>query len=127
MKLNQAIEKLIENPKDVYEVICEDGFRKELSVKDGYFIFKRYNSKGELLDRQLSSGGFNDNIKVADDWQKVRQPIPWQEAIQSWMDGKNVVVEVPDGTGKFCVSFLSQNSTVVLSKNVLATGKWYVK
>jgi hypothetical protein len=84
LKINEVFEKLIENPKDVYGVICEDGWRKEMSIcKDGYFTFRRYNKNGELLDTELRSGGFNGNIKHSDNWQLVRKPVDFMTAINS--------------------------------------------
>ena len=83
MKINEVFEKLIENPKDTYEVIRKDNYRKELSANDGYFIFKRYNTNGELINSDSLAGGFNNNIKVNDDWQLVRQSVDFMTAINS--------------------------------------------
>ena len=82
MKLNQAIEKLIENPTDVYECVRGDR-RFELSVSEnGYFMFRVFDGSKEI-DSKCGSGGFTGNLKVNSNWQLKRQPVDFMAAINS--------------------------------------------
>ena len=83
MKLNEVIVRLVENPKNIYEVVDKDGFRRELSVSGGWFYFKRYNSCGELINCEGVAGGFNGNINLNDDWKLKREPVDFIIAANS--------------------------------------------
>ena len=84
MKLNEAIEKLIENPTDVYE--CFLGSRYELSVSDmGFFRLRAFDGSKEI-DSRSGAGGFTGNLTVNSNWQLICKPVTFMEAVNS---GKN--------------------------------------
>jgi hypothetical protein len=83
-------------------------------------------------------GKFSGNLaNNEDDWQPVRQPVTWQEAIQSWVDGKKVVWE-EDGERrvfdrnkswaipKYQSHLLDQDGDAVTVR-MISGGKWYVE
>jgi len=82
MKINEVFEKLIENPKDVYEHISGNK-RYEFSVSYyNYFRLKAFEGDKEL-DSTLAKGGFTGNLKIDSDWQPVRKPTDFMTAANS--------------------------------------------
>lgn len=82
LKINEVFEKLIENPKDVYEIFSA-GKRHELSVTDnGYFDFKT-SCDGKELSRDVGGAWFGGNVLVDADWQLVLKPVKFMEAVNS--------------------------------------------
>lgn len=120
MKLNQAIEKLIENPKDVYE--CTLGNRYELSVsRNGFFHLIAFNGN-EKLDRNSNRGGFSGNLKVNTDWQLKRQPVCFMTAMNSGKDSKPII----EGTA--CDFRNAEYWLSVTKLNLdMVNGKWLVE
>ena len=91
---------------------------------------------GRLVDQSLGGGAFNGNVALDLDWQLVRQPVPWQEAIQAWYEGKKVVWE--DDTdrrvfrekrwlGAKHQSYLIDEEGEALTIGEIFLGKWYVE
>lgn len=98
MKFNEAIEKLIENPKDVYELFSS-GKRHELLVTDnGYFDFRTF-SNGKELCRSQSGAWFGGNISVSGDWEKVRKEVTFMEAFTAWQKGEFITIDRSDPRG----------------------------
>ena len=57
------------------------------------------------------------------DWQLVKQPVTWQEAIQAWGTGKIVSVDVGG-----CKFKLTHDDTIFgLSERMINLGTWYVE
>ncbi len=82
MKINEVFEKLIENPKDVYQ--CFLGNRFELSLSSlGYFRLNVFDGDGKAIDRTTGVGGFSGNLKPNLDWQLVRQSVDFMTAMNS--------------------------------------------
>ena len=97
MKLWEVIKELTEDPKKKFEakLLESKDLRAYMMVVTGfsrYFKFEVFDGK-RLIDQSLVGGGFNGNVALNLDWQLVRQPVTWQEAIQAWMDGKKVAWE----------------------------------
>ena len=120
MKLWEAMKLLEENPTDVYEASLNDGWKVMVTVKQGfdrYYNFEVFNGK------RVIDGAFDGNIALGLDWQLVRQPVTWQEAIEAWVDGKIVSVEV--GGCKFKLTH--DDSIFGLSERMINLGTWYVE
>lgn len=66
------------------------------------------------------------------EWKIIQEPVPWQEAIQAWLDGKNVYYyfnSVKQYLSKD-ISYLEVLSVFGkrgLSKDELKVGKWYIE
>jgi hypothetical protein len=57
-----------------------------------------------------------------EEWELIREYIPWQEALQAWIDGKEVVRELSPTS---CI--FSKNNSFAVSRHELIEGKWYIK
>jgi len=100
MNLGEMFKMLQENKKLKFEAIhpkYKDKF--EFSVVNGFLKFKRWSPMGELID-DPNFNCINGNIQMDYDWQLVRQPVPWQEAIQAWLDGKEIEICECAGCGE---------------------------
>jgi hypothetical protein len=65
-----------------------------------------------------------ETIKM--DWQLVRTPVTWQEAIQAWVDGKTVKCYYPENE-KGIISKTFYPSCIGPTREVLLTGTWYIE
>ena len=127
MKLWEAIKELTEDPTKVFESkVDERGWRSELLIETGcsrYFRFNTYDGSERLIDQSCSGGAFNGNVALNGDWQLVRDPITWQEAIRAWSVGKIVSVEVGG-----CVYRLTHDDSIFgLSQRMITLGEWYLE
>ena len=93
MKLNQAIEKLIENPTDVYEFSTELR-RYELSTSEGFFEFKSYDGKGNEIPSSCAGGVISANIRLKSEWQLKRQATDFMAAINSSKKIRPIIKDV---------------------------------
>ena len=141
MKYSEAIKLLEENPNNVVMAQCAvmGGWIVRMSVVRGisrYFHFEVLDG-GKVIDESSCAGGFNGNVALDLDWQLVRQPVTWQEAIQAWVDGKKVVWEEDAERRVFDRSngWLSPMNQVhlidqdgnALTVGMILRGKWYVE
>lgn len=90
MKLWEVLKALEENPKKRFECSLSSGFKALMSTSDGYFDLKIFDCYGKLISQEKKGGAFNENIRVNNDWQEVKQPVPWQKAIEAWANGGKV-------------------------------------
>ena len=127
MKLYEAMELLDENPSWKFE--CQDRGRKWLlyarvGALTGLVFYNLdcWDSDGELMTG-TAFGSLHGNLTTSDNWQLVRQPVSWQEAIEAWGAGEIVSVEV--GSCKFK---LTHDDTIFgLSERMINLGTWYVE
>jgi hypothetical protein len=127
MKLWEVMKLLEENPTDVYEAKMNESWRVRMTVKDGfggYYYFEVFNSK-RLIDQSRGGGAFNGNVALSLDWQLVRQPVTWQEAIQAWADGKVVYVENKAGGRVYRCG--GEGEKMYLLQSEVKNGTWYVE
>ena len=127
MKLWEVIKELTEHPHQVFEsdLLESKGWKARMKVERGasrYFCFEVFDGE-RLIDQSLNGGAFNGNVSMDLDWQLVRQPVTWQEAIQAWVDGKKVSYSYM-GYDK---RFLFENSNIMMSVERIKNADWYVE
>jgi hypothetical protein len=129
MKTWEMIKMLEENPKLKFKNIRfmnGDKIENFLSIGCyGYFTAKVFRN-GELMDETKPSFGFFGNFKPDDDWQLVRTPVTWQEALQAWVDGKTVKCEYPGKHGGLIISTFCSTCRGP-NREALITGTWYIE
>ena len=130
MEYWEVVKELKEDAKKKFEAKLEStGWTVRMSVDtrlSRYFMFEVFNG-ARLIDQSCNGGAFNGNVALDLDWQLVRQPVTWQEAIQAWMEGNRVTVEYElfGGIVKHGNSPFGENISV--NRNELIQGKWYVE
>ena len=118
MKYWEVVKNLTENSA-LIGVAVIDSIRYELYVNDsGTLESKTYYLKVGTNGTSIGKAG---NIDF-DGWEIVRQPIPWQEAIQAWADGKRVTLKLDRCEYAFC-GFSDQANTM----RAINSGIWYVE
>lgn len=90
MKLSEVIEALERNPKKRFECSLIGGHKGYMYTKDDYYRLDIHDDDGFLIYQQRGGGAFNDKIHINIDWQEVKQPVTWQEAIEAWANGKTI-------------------------------------
>lgn len=125
MKLWKAMKLLDENPTDVYVAeLASIGWTVRMTVEDelrGYYHFEVFNGK-RLIDQSLGGGAFNGNVALNLDWQLVRQPVPWHEAVTAWACGNKVRVELDGGKYMF-----QGFGGLAIARHAINEGTWYVE
>ena len=129
MKLWEVIKELTEDPTKKFEakLLESKDLMAYMRVDTGfsrYFKFEVFDGK-RLIDQSLNGGAFNGNVALDLDWQLVRHPVTWQEAIQAWADGK--VVYVKNKAGGRVFRHGGEGETMHLLQSEIATGIWYVE
>lgn len=141
MKLWEVIKELTDDPTKRFErkerfkhwVMGTDVVGGAIRGSTYYFMLDcdgedSYGDAGEF------SGNFANN---EDDWQLVRQPVTWQEAIQAWADGKKVVWEEDTDrrvfdrnkgwlSTKHQAQMIDQDGDAV-SVRMISGGAWYME
>ena len=126
MKTSEVIEALERNPWKRFECNLFSGFKALMSTRDGYFDLKIFNCNGELISQEKKGGAFNENIRVNKDWQEVKQPVTWQEAIEAWANGKRIKYENEHGCLTYSGNTL-KDEIGPLASYQLTTGTWYIE
>ena len=94
----------------------------EIKNVDGWFKFDVIDVDGNKRNHLMPTGAFNDNAKVNLDWQLVRQPIPWHEAVAAWACGSKVTIAL---SGE---EYIFQGFTEpAYAKHAINEGAWYVE
>ena len=126
MKLWEVIKALTEDPTKKFEAkLASEDWTACMRVDDvfqRYFMFEVYDGE-RPVGQSLDGGAFNFNVTLDLDWQLVRQPVTWQEAIQAWGAGRIVSVEV--GGCKYKLTH--DDSIFGLSERMINLGTWYVE
>ena len=109
MKTSEMIAMLEKNPK--------------LKFISNYGYTVAVDTKNELITDR-------DNYLIVNlkrDWQLVREPVTWQEALQAWVDGKTIKCEYPPNDMKLIsTTFFPKNLTSTPTREALITGTWYI-
>lgn len=112
MKLWEVLKALDENPEKEFKcggvrLICEFGTYRFTNVT--------------TQERAFYMGADND-------WQEVKQPVTWQEAIEAWTNGKTIRCE----DGGFDCLFSGGKSVLTdsvgpIDKYQITKGTWYIE
>ena len=129
MKLWEVIKELTEDPTKRFErkdqwkhwVMRTDVVGGAISGGTYYFML---DCHGE--DIYGDACGFHGNLtNNEDDWQLVRQPVTWQEAIQAWAEGKKkVLVSTPFGLES---QEVKKSRGSIITEYEITNGTWYVE
>lgn len=111
MKLWEVLKALDENPKK---------------------RFKSVNYNQEEIIISMGADCYDLPFRVIDsdrDWQEVKQPVTWQEAIQAWADGDTVKCVLGKSESVFFgekIAFRNQDASVI-DKVQIREGTWYIE
>ena len=126
MKLWEAMKLLEEDPTMKFEY--KDDRKKWLLYTDVgelnglvFYMLDCWDNNGELMTGTVF-GSLDGNLTTSDNWQLVREPVTWQEAIQAWVDGKEVSYSYKDGD----IWFPFEDPNTMLSVEKIKIAKWYV-
>ena len=125
MKLWEVIKELTEDPTKRFKAkMASEGWTAQMSVSTGpsrYFKFAVFNG-ARLIDQSHNGGAFNGNVALDLDWQLVRQPVTWEEAIKAWADGNNLKICFADN-----VYTVRGGEPMRIDKNDITSGTWYLE
>lgn len=128
MKLYQAMKLLDEDSTRKFE--CQDRGKKwllytEVGTITGlvYYQLDCWDNNGELKTG-TAFGSLHGNLTTSDNWQLVRQPVSWQEAIQAWADGKKVSYSYKGYDKRY--GFEHPNA-MLLTTEKIKHAEWYVE
>ena len=119
MKLWEVVKELTEDPTKVFENNSDD-YNERLWSDDG---FPNYSIK--FRGKDMEDGSFSENAELGSNgWQLVLKPVPWQEGVQAWVDGKTVTVSTPFGFESIEAK-KSRGSSI--TEYEITKGIWYVE
>ena len=129
MKLSEAMRLLEEDPTRKFEYL---GDEKEwlLYANVGgltglvFYMLDCWDNNGELMTG-TAFGSLHGNLTTSNNWQLVREPVTWQEAIQAWADGKVVYVE--NKAGGRVYRHGGEGEKMYLLQSEITSGAWYVE
>ena len=104
MKLWEVIKEIENGSTKTYEATTAHGKIKIHKTEKGYLWLPRY-------------------LRLDYDWQPIPQTVTWQEALQAWADGENVVLNC----GETENYLLGSHNYLQVSKEQIANGIWYVE
>ena len=118
MKLWEVIKALTEDPTKKFE-LSDRGIRERIG-SDGSYLCYSMISQGMVSD----GAALEDNVDVNNNnWQLVRQPVTWQEAIQAWADGKKISFSYMGYDNRFDF----EDSNYMMSVDKIKKAEWYVE
>ncbi len=113
---------------EMYKIATENTkamFKRLLLSNDDIYHF---NDKGQL--RVFDKDYYYPSIKIDEDWELVPREVTWQEAIQAWLNGKDISIEYGGGTfiQKYACRFgVLENQFDGFGAKLFTDGKWYIK
>lgn len=111
MKLWEVLKELEENPMKVFE---HESLDQRAFVSGGLIIEEGQHRK----------------LIYMNDWQEVKQPVTWQEAIEAWADGKKIRCVIGKAEYIFGRSpyreFQDQNDYGLAPEHI-TKGTWYIE
>lgn len=111
MKLWEALKELEENPKKVFK--SNNGFGE---------VTLGYSNGIEFIGVQKTKNGtFLSELR---DWQEVKQPVTWQEAIEAWANGKKIRCKCEGGETFYRPS---KESSACFTAKLITHGTWYIE
>jgi len=123
MKLWEVIKALEENSKKVFEVEGSPSHRIGFSDEGTLSWLNPYGE--DNCDFSIATYDNNkygsDNIHT--DWQEVKQPVPWQEAIEAWKDGKTIYSYNPQNHN----SYPKDKQILTICSEEIANFEWYIE
>ena len=125
MRTWEMIKVLAENPKLQFEngihvVKISDSTKKVVWVQD--------DGDEDSFIIYSHAPGAVDSLHI--DWELVPQEVTWQEAIQAWIDGKDIRVECDGATYEqvnSCGLGCYEGRNKGLYPRFFKVGKWYIK
>ena len=118
MKLWEVIKELTEDPTKKFER-RDPAWVETIGCEDGFLVYTS-EFRGEVIEH----GRITENADLNDsDWQLVRQPVTWQEAVQEFAKGKKLIV-------KFNNQEWTLDALVEVPKYLdvaITKGEWYVE
>ena len=80
---------------------------------------------GDRFWAMSNSGRRIQDLTGFEEWELLYEPVPWQEALQAWADGKTVEWHYPPND-KGWISKTFYPSCLGPSRETLTTGTWYI-
>lgn len=130
MKFWEAVKEVTEDPTK--EFFLESGSRVfTLKVSEGgYFYLDCVSMDGGKDISRAAGGQFNGNLLISWDWELVKTPVPWQEALEKWTNGYVVKCILPKETVTLNIeksNSLMNSAGRSLGLEHFVLGKWYVE
>ena len=126
----EVMKMLEENPKRKFESHYA-GEKQTIELNEnGYFYFKIFKGNGEMQPSNMPAGGFNGNVSIGYEWEEVRQPVHFIEAVKAYADGKTITCEV--GKNKYIYkdgfngSPMRDQKDYGVCPNEILNGTWFV-
>ena len=112
MKLWEVLKALEENPK------------KRFTSKFGSMSAEIFAD--DLSVNFMHTESLELSLDASRDWQEVKQPVTWQEAIEAWANGKLIKYENEHGCLTYSGNTL-KDEIGPLASYQLTTGTWYIE
>ena len=90
--------------------------------------FKSVNYNQEEIIISMGAGCYDLPFRVLDsnrDWQEIKQPVTWQEAIEAWANGK-LICTTNEAGGRVCRRG-GEGRFMSLSPTEIFHGTWYIE
>jgi len=84
-------------------------------------VIYRFSDTGKLvLDKDANTLAMA--LEADEDWELIKEPVPWQKAIQAWIDGKEIYIE-------FKGEKLNPDNNLYMQFKIFRNNdyKWYIK
>lgn len=117
MKLWEVMKALEENPE------------KKFALKGrNQVIGTTRLARGVTVAVDDSQFQYVAELEFSDNWEEVKQPVPWQEAIEAWMNEKTVRCEIGEENYIFSRSTDEfKDDLGAVTRIQLYEGTWYIE
>ena len=112
MKTSEMITELEKNPKLIFP--------------NGDFCLFRQGDKILLQDKDRT-GVPMILFDMTTDWQPVREPVPWYEALQAWVDGKKIACQLSEKDRRVHDPKMCGSMSYEYMKTAINNGTWYIE
>ena len=98
-------------------------------VTEGSIVYIGRFGSEDFLDLCFEGTRINENNAFAD-WEEVKEPVTWQEAIQAWVEEhKTIRCVINDKIFVYqggCISLRDNENRLPLTRREFLDGEWYI-
>ena len=121
MKTWEMIKELTENPHKKFKSNKEPD--RHVFIQDGVLKWQ----SGKEFTLNVNQNKFSGTLNQYE-WEEVKQPVTWQEAIQAWVDGKEVICMLNRAALEYAPSnfWMENQYQTGISYREIKEGEWYI-
>jgi hypothetical protein len=109
------------------QVIIALNENKKLKFKNGEFTLWVNKCGYLMLTDSLGHNRYLNNIHISDEWELIKEPVTFMDALKAYCEGKKIKVQCSDYSDCFIRESNEYDTFLRVPPTVILKGKWYIE